>query len=162
MPCQFYKYYPSTVRMKYIWEVCFMQKVSFKDQHDFADGDFNTPGLFIKYSTNTLESSEEKWLYQGESFLAEVKGSIFRKEILKIRSINGKFSFSKYSPPGGWWQPRPVFWLLTSRVLGHGCCSPGLFQVMEDFLLTNSWKWRLPCSVWSSLSIPCQTILVKY
>ena len=49
-----------------------MQKVSFKDQYDYTDGDFNTPGLFIKYSTNTLESSEEKWLYQGESFLAEV------------------------------------------------------------------------------------------
>ena len=69
-----------------------MQKVSFKDQYDYTDGDFNTPGLFIKYSTNTLESSEEKWLYQGESFLAEVKGSIFRNENLKIRSIDGKFS----------------------------------------------------------------------
>ena len=58
-----------------------MQKVSFKDQYDYTDGDFNTPGLFIKYSSNTLEVSEEKWLYQGESFLAEVKGSIFCNEI---------------------------------------------------------------------------------
>ena len=75
-----------------ILEVFYAKKNLLKDQYDFTDGDFNTPGLFIKYSTNTLESSEEKWLYQGESFLAEVKGSIFRNENLKIRSIDGKFS----------------------------------------------------------------------